>query len=145
MEQKKTDQNSNLDHNCIFCKIVKQEIPCYKIHENEKFLTFLDITPRNKGHCLVIPKKHYRWVWDIKEEYSQTTNLLANALKKAFDTNWVVSQVMGDQVPHAHIHLIPRFQSDNHGACINPEISKEFTKEQMQEFTELISNSIKLL
>ena len=55
---------------CIFCKIVAKEIPAQIIYEDTHFLVFLDVKPRNPGHCLVIPKKHYRWVWDIKEDYS---------------------------------------------------------------------------
>jgi len=51
--------------NCIFCKIVKGEIPAYKIYEDENFLAFLDINPQSPGHTQVIPKRHYRWVWDI--------------------------------------------------------------------------------
>ncbi len=128
--------------NCIFCKIVAGEIPSYKVHEDENFLVFLDITQLNKGHCLVIPKKHYRWVWDVKEDYSKVTNKVANAIKKAFDTDRVISMVIGDEVPHAHIHLVPRFEGDGHGALIDISKKKTLPKEEMQEIAEKIRNNL---
>ena len=126
--------------NCIFCKIIKGEIPCYKVYEDENFLSFLDIRPTNKGHTLVIPKKHYRWVWDIEEDYSKTTNKVALALKKAFDTDYVVSFVMGDEVPHAHIHLVPRQEGDGHGALINLRNTKELSEEEFKEVVDKIKS-----
>ncbi|MBT3297923.1 HIT family protein [archaeon] len=125
---------------CIFCKIIKGEIPCYKVYEDDQFFAFLDIRPTNKGHCLVVPKNHYRWVWDVNEDYSKIVNKIANAQKKAFETSWVVSFVMGEEVPHAHIHLVPRFENDGHGPLINLESVKEFSKEEMQEFATRIKN-----
>lgn len=119
--------------NCIFCKIVKGEIPCYKVYEDDNLFAFLDIRPTNKGHCLVIPKNHCRWVWDMNEDYSQVVKKIANAQKKAFETDWVVSFVMGEEVPHAHIHLVPRFEGDGHGPLINLEFVQEFSKEEMNE------------
>ena len=55
----------NKMENCIFCKIVSGEIPSYKVYEDNEFMAFLDVRPLNLGHTLVIPKKHYRWVWDV--------------------------------------------------------------------------------
>ncbi|MBT4446944.1 HIT family protein [archaeon] len=126
---------------CIFCKIVVGEIPSYKVFEDENFLAFLDITPKKEGHTLVIPKKHYRWVWDVKENYSVTTNKVANALKKAFDTDWVVSFVMGEEVHHAHIHLVPRQRDDGHGSLINVDSKVEINKEEMLEIAQKIRDS----
>ena len=57
-----------MTNNCIFCKIAKGEIPCNKIYEDNEYLAFLDISPLNKGHTLVIPKKHFRWVYDVPEQ-----------------------------------------------------------------------------
>jgi histidine triad (HIT) family protein len=128
--------------NCIFCKIVKGEIPCYKIDEDNNFLAFLDITPRNKGHTLVVPKKHYRWVWDIEENYSSAINKVANALKKALETEIIQSVVMGEEVHHAHIHLIPRFPNDGHGILIDPHQTKNFSAEEMKMIAEKIANKI---
>lgn len=123
---------------CIFCKIVKGEIPCYKIFEDKDFLSFLDIRPTNQGHLLVIPKKHYRWVWDVQENYSLPCNKVAQALKKAFHTDYIVSFVMGNEVHHAHIHLVPRFKDDGHGGLINLKNIKQFSPEEMKGIAEKI-------
>ena len=94
---------------CIFCKIVSGEIPCHKVYENEKFLAFLSIEPESPGHTLGIPKEHYRWVWDVPEagEYFEVSKKIALAQKKAFDTDWVLSKVVGEEDPHAHIWVFP--------------------------------------
>lgn len=123
---------------CIFCKIIKKEIPSFSFYEDDNFFAFLDIRPLNKGHTLIIPKEHYRWVWDIQEDYSQFENKIANALKKAFDTDYVQSIIMGDQVPHAHIHLIPRFEGDGHPGLVDTKNIKEISKEEMQKIASKI-------
>ena len=128
--------------NCIFCKIVKQEIPCHKVYEDSTFLSFLDMRPTNKGHVLVIPKKHYRWVWEVSENYSKPCNIVANALKKAFHTDYVVSYIRGEEVHHAHIHLVPRFPGDNQGALIDVKNTKTVSTEEMKSIAETIRRVI---
>jgi histidine triad (HIT) family protein len=127
---------------CIFCKIIKGEIPSYKVYEDSKFLAFLDIRPLNKGHCLIIPKKHYRWVWDVPEigEYYQAVGKVANAIQKAFDIDQVVSFVFGDEVEHAHVWLVPRFKDDGHGSSIDLTNRKEYSSEEMEEIREKIAS-----
>jgi len=95
--------------NCIFCKIVKGEIPSYKIYEDENYFAFLDIYPRVKGHTLLIPKKHYRWVWDAPNagEYFEVVKKIAKAQQKAFETDWILSKIVGDEIEHAHIWVFP--------------------------------------
>lgn len=94
---------------CIFCKIAEEKIPSHKVYEDESFLAFLDIHPQKPGHSQVIPKKHYRWVWDVPglPEYFKTCGKIAKAMQKAFQTDMVQSRIIGDEVPHAHIWLIP--------------------------------------
>ena len=94
---------------CVFCKIASGEIPCYKIYEDNDFLAFLDIIPWCEGHTLVIPKKHYRWVWDVKNPgaYFKVARKIANHYKKIFKTEFVMSFIYGYDVPHAHIQLMP--------------------------------------
>ena len=94
---------------CIFCKIVNREIPAHIVYENKDFLAFLDINPKSPGHCQVIPKKHYRWVWDVPNigEYSKVVQKIARALQKAFKTEWILSKTIGDEVEHAHIWVYP--------------------------------------
>ena len=95
--------------NCIFCKIVKGEIPAYKVYEDENFLAFLDINPQSPGHTQVIPKKHYRWVWDTPNvgEYFEVVKKIALAQQKAFKTDFILSKIIGDEVEHAHIWVFP--------------------------------------
>ena len=94
---------------CIFCKIVKGEVPSYKVYEDNAYLAFLDIHPQSPGHTLVIPKEHYRWVWDLPNagEYFEVAQKIAKAQQKAFGTDWILSKIIGDEVPHAHIWLFP--------------------------------------
>ena len=94
---------------CIFCKIVNKEIPSYKVYEDNDFYAFLDINPLAPGHVQVIPKKHYRWVWDLKNigEYFKIVQKIALAQKKAFGVDIVRSQIYGEEVPHAHIWVYP--------------------------------------
>jgi histidine triad (HIT) family protein len=94
---------------CIFCKIVKGEIPAHKVYEDEYFIAFLDIHPQSPGHAQVIPKSHYRWVWDVQNAgaYFEVVKKVAQAQQKAFGTEWVLSKIVGDEVPHAHIWVYP--------------------------------------
>src|SRR3989338_7837634 len=123
---------------CIFCKIVEKKIPCYNVYEDEEFLAFLDIAPRNKGHTLVIPKKHYRWGWDVLNpgRYFEVTTRIANAQKRAFNSDFVVSMIVGEDVHHAHIWLVPRFKDDGHGGSIKLENIKQFTENEMKEYAQ---------
>ncbi len=100
---------------CVFCKIVNGELPCVKVYEDSLFLAFLDKYPRMAGHCQIIPKQHYRWVWDVPEigAFMEAARLVANAQRKAFGTEMIVSQIIGDEVPHAHIWLVPHRHTKN--------------------------------
>lgn len=131
-------------NNCIFCKIVKGEIPSYKVYEDENFLAFLDIRPLNPGHTLVIPKKHFRWVWDIENigEYYKVVKKIANAIKKVHKTDYVISLVFGEEVDHAHTWLIPRFKDDGHGSAIDLKNIKEIPAEKMQKIAEKIQKEV---
>lgn len=95
----------------IFSKIVAGQIPCYKVAENDSFLAFLDINPLAKGHVLVIPKVQVDYIFDLDEETFVQLHLFAKsvaiAMKKAITCNRIGVTVIGLEVPHAHIHLIP--------------------------------------
>lgn len=95
--------------NCIFCKIVNKEIPAHVVYEDGDFLAFLDIHPQSPGHTLIIPKKHYRWVWDVPNvgAYFEVVRKIALAQQKAFKTEFILSKIVGDEVEHAHIWLFP--------------------------------------
>jgi histidine triad (HIT) family protein len=95
----------------IFTRIVRGEIPCYKIAESERFLAFLDINPFQKGHTLVIPKEEIDYYFDLPDELLADLMVFAKsvaiAVKKAIPCERVGVMVVGDEVPHAHVHLIP--------------------------------------
>jgi histidine triad (HIT) family protein len=94
---------------CIFCKIVRGEIPAHKVYEDDDFLAFLDIHPQSPGHVQVVPKQHYRWVWDVPDAgaYFEVVRLIAKAQQEAFQTDWILSKIIGDEVTHAHIWVFP--------------------------------------
>ena len=95
----------------IFTKIVRGEIPCHKVAENDQFLAFLDIRPLAKGHTLVIPKREINYIFDIEDAEYQALFLfakqVASAIKAVVPCKKVGVSVIGLEVPHAHIHLIP--------------------------------------
>lgn len=94
----------------IFTKIINGEIPCYKIYEDDKTLAFLDIHPESKGHVLVVPKKEVDKIYDLEDEdynaLMQTTKKLSRHMEKQLGTR-TLWKVVGTDVPHAHIHLMP--------------------------------------
>lgn len=123
--------------NCIFCKIAKGEIPCYKVYEDHDFLAFLDIHPLNKGHCLIIPKKHYRWVYDVDDtKYWAVANTIANKLVALFGAQYVCFITWGLEVEHAHIHVVPRYENDGFSGFIDWKKTKEFSADEMKKIAE---------
>ncbi|MCF6356753.1 MAG: HIT family protein [Draconibacterium sp.] len=127
----------------IFTKIVNGEIPAYKVAEDENYLAFLDIFPVAKGHVLVIPKKEVDYIFDMEDELFAGLQLFAKkiavGLKKAIPCEKVGVLVLGLEVPHAHIHLVPM---QNEGDLLNFSKKKKFTPEEFNEITELISKNI---
>ena len=121
----------------IFSRIVAGEIPCYKLAEDDKHLAFLDINPLQKGHALVIPKKETDYIFDLESsdlaELTVFAQSVAKAIKKAIPCERIGITVIGLEVPHAHIHLIP----------INGMQDMEFSRDKLQlsreEFEEIAS------
>ena len=109
----------------IFSRIVAGEIPCYKVAENDKFFAFLDINPLVKGHTLVIPKQEVDYIFDLNDEDLAAMHMFAKkvalAIGKAFPCKKVGMAVLGLEVPHAHIHLIP-MQSEKDMLFSNPKL-----------------------
>ena len=127
----------------IFSKIINDEIPAYKILENENFLAFLDIFPLAKGHVLVIPKKEIDYLFDIfSDEYGELWKFaqqVAKAMDKVIDCKRIGVAVIGLEVPHAHIHLVPL----NNVSDINFERPKlSFSEEEMNEIAQKIRKAI---
>lgn len=127
----------------IFTKIVNGEIPAYKVAEDENYLAFLDIFPVAKGHTLVIPKKEVDYLFDLDDELYKGLQLFAKkvavGLKKAIPCEKVGVLVLGLEVPHAHIHLVPL---QNEADLLNFSEKKKFTPEEFQEITTLIASNI---
>lgn len=123
----------------IFSKIAAGEIPSYKVAENDEFYAFLDINPLVKGHTLVIPRREVDYFFDMDDQelarYQQFAKRVATAIKKAFPCRKVAQVVLGLEVPHAHIHLMP----------MNSEGDVDFRREKLQlsaEQMQQIANKI---
>ena len=125
---------------CIFCKIVENKSPCWKVYEDDSYLAFLPLEPHARGHVLVIPKKHYRWVWDVDDTsgYFKISKKIANALRKVYNPFFVMGLQHGDGVSHAHIHLIPRFKDDGHGSVLNPNLKLSLSDKEKKEIVDKI-------
>jgi histidine triad (HIT) family protein len=128
----------------IFSKIVKGEIPAYKIAENEHFLAFLDAFPLKEGHTLVIPKKEVDYIFDLDDEtyldLMDFAKKVAAAIKKAIPCNRISMQVIGLEVPHAHVHLIP---INTMADCNFSKEKLKFSKEEFQVTAKRIAFNFK--
>ena len=128
----------------IFSKIAAGEIPSYKCAENEKFYAFLDINPLVKGHTLVIPRREVDYIFDLEDDELAEMHVFAKrvaaAIKKAFPCRKVGMAVLGLEVPHAHIHLIP-MQSEKDMLFSNPKL--KLSNEEFAEIAEKIRAEFK--
>ncbi|MGM5482941.1 MAG: HIT family protein [Nanobdellota archaeon] len=133
---------------CIFCKIIQDEIPGEKLYENENTLAIMDINPANKGHVLVIPKEHYETFTDLPDEIaaglSKTTKKMAEAVNKATKTegfNIVINnkKVAGQLVPHVHFHIIPRYENDGIDMSVK---HKKYEDGELEDYAEKIRNNL---
>ena len=119
----------------IFSKIIAGEIPSYKIAENENFFAFLDIFPLREGHVLVVPKTEVDNLFDLPSSYLESmltfAKPIAKAIEKSFPCNRCGISVIGLEVPHAHMHLIP----------INSANDLNFTQHKAQASSELLKNA----
>lgn len=126
----------------IFTKIINGEIPCYKVAENDDFIAFLDINPNAKGHTLCVPKKKIDKIFEMeKNHYSQLMDFsydVAKAIEKAIQCKRVGMAVVGLEVPHVHVHLIPLQDMDDMRFQRKASLSKE-------EFEEIAQNIAKHL
>ncbi len=110
-------------NDCLFCKIVEGKIPAQKIYEDSEILAFLDITPVNEGHTLVIPKKHYENLFEIPDQTLSHIAIklkeLGRAVQQATNSGGINiamnnREAAGQIIPHAHFHIIPRYMDDGH-------------------------------
>jgi histidine triad (HIT) family protein len=132
---------------CIFCKIIKREIPGSIVLEDDHVLAFLDVMPVNRGHCLVIPKGHYETLQDVPDSelpwLIRGVKKAAKAVKKAVSADGYNVQMnnfeaAGQVVPHAHFHIVPRFSGD--GLKLWP--GGKYREGEMQELSKKISSLV---
>jgi histidine triad (HIT) family protein len=129
----------------IFTKIIKGEIPCYKIAEDESYFAFLDINPLKAGHTLVVPKKETDYLFDLDDDQLKGiivfSKKVAAAIKAAFPCNRIGIAILGLDVPHAHIHLVPMDSMED----INFRKPKlKFTTEEFQAIAKKIQEKVVL-
>ncbi len=129
---------------CIFCAIVKKQVPSFKVYEDSDFLAILDIRPLNKGHTLVIPKKHYQWTYEVDAfgPYWEFAKKIALAQISGLEAKYVQFLTAGLGVHHAHIHVVPRFDDDGHGENLDHTNIKQMTEPELKEVAEKLTSAV---
>ncbi len=131
-----------MNENCIFCKIANGEIPSYTVYEDDAFRAILDAAPANEGHTLIIPKTHHENIFDLPEDLARKVVVIAQKIallqKERLQCDGVNimqnnGELAGQTVMHYHMHVIPRFEGDNHFLPWKP---KEATPQQQQAILE---------
>ena len=132
------------DNQCIFCKLAHGDIPSKTIYEDEKFRVILDLAPASKGHALILPKDHYRNLYDLPEETAAEAMIIAKRMMSLMTEKLNCSgfnlvqnneEAAGQTVYHFHLHLIPRYSENNHMLTWN---SLELTEGELEEIKALI-------
>eukprot|EP01029_Cantina_marsupialis_P026363 TRINITY_DN70656_c0_g1_i1.p1 TRINITY_DN70656_c0_g1~~TRINITY_DN70656_c0_g1_i1.p1 ORF type:complete len:132 (-),score=39.28 TRINITY_DN70656_c0_g1_i1:158-553(-) len=130
---------------CIFCMIIKGDIPCDKVAETEHALAFMDIGPLSLGHIVVVPKEHSEFMHEVSVEALSDIMKLCKQIGSALGTPYNVlnnnGKIAGQEVPHVHFHVIPK-RSKEEGLKGRWEVNKEITAEQRKEFCEKIKASL---
>lgn len=130
--------------NCIFCKIIKKEIPATIVYEDKKVISFLDINPVNHGHLLLIPKKHHKIMTDTPNNLVSYLFLkskwLMSILKEATNADYIVLSVVGLDIPHFHVHIIPRYLNDG---LANFWPTKKYKNDEEKEIAKRIKAILK--
>ena len=129
---------------CIFCKIIAGEKDAFKLGEDEHSLAILDEHPRTKGHTLVIPKKHYRRVYDIREigSYFIFIQQITKSLINTLNPDWVQFISIGESIEHAHLHVLPRYKNDGHGVVVDFAKRLNFNDQEMREICEKMRSKL---
>ncbi|MEK6945953.1 MAG: HIT family protein [Nanoarchaeota archaeon] len=129
---------------CVFCKIAAKEIPSEMIYEDRDVFVFLDLNPVNYGHILIIPKKHFKTMLETPEDILgkvfSTSKKFMKTIQKALDADFVALTVVGTDVPHFHVHVIPRYFNDGL-AGFWP--TKKYEPGQMKKFGDKIRKGVK--
>lgn len=139
---------------CIFCDIVEEKAPCYKVYEDELSLAILDINPFSRGHCLVIPKRHVPWWHELSRDENASlfgvAKVVSEQMMKTLNPDFVCMYARGRRIPHTHIFLVPTYGGDVLDRFFNalelfqespPELSALREKSSMEEMAELLRRS----
>ncbi|OYT52936.1 MAG: HIT family protein [Candidatus Altiarchaeales archaeon ex4484_2] len=141
------------ERDCIFCRIVKGELPARKVYEDEDVIGLLDIQPFSRGHVLVIPKKHVVWFHEMSEELTgkvfKAANRISQKMKKAYDVEYIDLFARGMRIPHVHIFLIPTMKGEknvfdmfvNMFSYVQENLTNPFSDEEMDEIAEKLRNA----
>lgn len=128
----------------VFTKIIRGEIPCYKVAEDERFFAFLDINPLREGHTLVVPRQETDYIFDLDDEMVAGmfvfSKKVASAIRSVIPCNRIGMAVLGLEVPHAHIHLVPMDSMEDINFR-NPKL--RFTPEEFKATAEKIHNAFR--
>ncbi len=135
---------------CIFCKIISGKISSTKVYEDEKFISFMDIMPANKGHLLIVPKKHCTTFADLPDDIIKEINILTQKIAKAMYTSLKPDgyncfhnnhPAAGQVVPHFHVHVVPRYDNDG---IIFDWPKRKYENNEMQEISKKIKKSLEI-
>ena len=128
-----------MDENCIFCKIVNKTVPSNIVYEDDNFMAFMDIKPLNKGHVLLIPKNHYRWVWDVPNfgEYWEVARKVAKAQMNGLGVKMVEFLTHGMEIEHCHIWIVPIYENE---VFIKAENRLSLTDAEMADIADKIKS-----
>jgi histidine triad (HIT) family protein len=140
-----------MEEECLFCKIAMGDVPSQKLYEDAEHLAFLDINPRNPGHTLVMPKKHYETILEMPDneigELFRLVKKIAVAVKKGMNADGISigqsnERAAGQVIPHVHVHVIPRFLSEGPPGLESILPTKKLTKEIFDETTRRIVSNL---
>jgi len=127
---------------CIFCKIVKKELPYSKVYEDKDFLALMDIKPINKGHVLVIPKKHSELISEMNKTDISKMMVVAEKISSAISFFLADGRAAGQEVLHVHLHVIPRFLNDGFGFKFPDNYGNKPSKKELERLAEKIKREL---
>ncbi len=133
-----------MDQKCIFCAIVAKQIPSLGVYEDDNFIAFLDIRPLTKGHTLVIPKKHHRWVQEVEDfgRYWEVAKKISSSAIASLSPKFIEFITAGLEVPHAHIHIVPRYENDGHPELPDLANRQQIAEQEMKEIAENLKKNL---
>jgi len=127
---------------CVFCRIVSKQLPANILYEDERYIALMDVFPRVKGHTLVIPKIHYRWTYDVPQfgEYWEVAKKIALVIQADLEATYTSFLTVGEEVPHAHIHILPQSGDRLGGVAFKPII--EMTPGEISKLADRIKATL---